>query len=169
MAGNGILSRSNYLIFRLSLLLLLFLATSALKAQSPADFSGVWNQDNVKSDDFYKEFNVKCTIIQNTQTFTVRTTFFEKSGKELTSVESVFNLDGKEVSKEEQGGINKESAVWSADRKTLTTRSTRTVGSDVYGSTAAYTLSDDGNVLTVQTADISPIGTKVKQVFNKGK
>jgi len=88
---------------------------------------------------------------------------------ETVTRESSFNLDGKEVSKEEQGGINKESATWSADKKTLTTKSTRTVGTDVYGSTMAYSLSGDGLVLTQQTEDINPFGPKVKQVFNKKK
>jgi hypothetical protein len=137
----------------------------ALNAQT--NFSGTWVQDNVKSDDFYREFGITKVITQNSQTFNSKETFFDKDGKEVTTRESSFNLDGKEVSKEEHEGINKELATWSADKKTLTTKSTRTVGNDVYGSTAAYSLSDDGKILTVQTSDINPGGLSVKQVFNK--
>jgi hypothetical protein len=140
---------------------------SALYAQSMADFSGVWTQDIAKSDDFYKEFDITCTIIQTSQTFAIKTTFFDKSGTEITSREASFNLDGIEVSKEEAGGIDKDVATWSPDKKTLTTKSTRTVGTDVYGSTASYSLSANGLVMTVKTADINPDGLKVTQVFNR--
>ncbi|OFY62637.1 MAG: hypothetical protein A2V64_04600 [Bacteroidetes bacterium RBG_13_43_22] len=151
-----------------SFIVLTFILTaSGLYAQSFTDFSGVWTQDNAKSDDFYKEFNITCIITQTPQTIVFKTTFFEKSGTEITSREASFNLDGKEVSKEEEGGINKDVATWSPDKKTLTTKSTRTVGADVYGSTASYSLSDNGLVLTVKTSDINPGGLSVTQVFNK--
>ena len=151
-----------------SFIVLTFILTaSGLYAQSFTDFSGVWVQDNAKSDDFYKEFNITCIITQTPQTIVFKTTFFEKSGTEITSREASFNLDGKEVSKEEEGGINKDVATWSPDKKTLTTKSTRTVGADVYGSTASYSLSDNGLVLTVKTSDINPGGLSVTQVFNK--
>ena len=142
---------------------------STLYGQKPADFSGVWIQDNEKSDDFYKSFNVTCTITQTPEKISFKNTFTMPGESETVTRESSFNLGGKEVSKEEQGGINKESATWSADKKTLTTKSTRTVGTDVYGSTSAYSLSADGLVLTQLTEDINPFGPKVKQIFNKKK
>ena len=142
---------------------------STLYGQKPADFSGVWIQDNEKSDDFYKSFNVTCTITQTPEKISFKNTFAMPGESETVTRESSFNLDGKEVSKEEQGGINKESATWSADKKTLTTKSTRTVGTDVYGSTMTYSLSADGLVLTQLTEDINPFGPKVKQIFNKKK
>jgi hypothetical protein len=160
-------NRRNNLILKSSLILLLIFGGSALYAQTLADFSGVWTQDNAKSDDFYKDFNVECTIVQTPQSITFKTTFFDKSIKEITSHSNSFNLDGKETSKEEYGGINKESAVWSPDKKILTTKSTRTVGTDVYGSTVTYSLSENGLILTVQTKDINPLGMSVKQIFNK--
>ena len=149
--------------------ILIFIYSCQAGAQSPVNFSGVWTQDNEKSDDFYKSFDVKVTITQTAQVISLKQTFFDKSGKEIISRESTYNLDGKEVIKEEQGGINKESAAWSPDKKTLTTKSTRTVGSDVYGSSTAFTLSADGRVLTFVTSDINPLGPSVKQVFNKGQ
>ncbi len=157
------------LILKSIMVLSVILWASTLYGQKTADFSGVWIQDNEKSDDFYKSFNVTCTILQTPERITFKTTFSMPGESETVTRESSFNLDGKEVSKEEQGGINKESAIWSADKKTLTTKSTRTVGTDVYGSTMAYSLSVDGLVLTQLTEDINPFGPKVKQVFNKKK
>jgi len=167
MTKFKLFNHRNNLIFKSFLILSMIFYTSSLYAQSPADFSGVWVQDTVKSDDFYKAFNVICTITQTPQSITIKHTFFEKTGQEITSHDFVFNLDGKEVSKEEQGGINTESATWSPDKKILTTKSTRTVGKDFYGSTASYTLSDDGRVMTVRTSDINPSGISVAQVFSK--
>ncbi len=140
---------------------------SALYAQKPVDFSGTWVQDAEKSDDFYKEFGITNVITQTPQAITFKVTFFDKDGKEVTTMTSSFNLDGKEVSKEEQGGVNKELATWSDDNKTLIVKSTRTVGTDVYGSTVSYTLSGDGQELKVKTSDINPMGPTVNQVFKR--
>ncbi len=167
MTRYEFLNRRNNLIFKSFLISSLIFYASALSAQTPVDFSGVWTQDNAKSDDFYREFNVKCTITQTSLSITIKQTFFDTGGKEITSHDNSFNLDGKETSIEEQGGINEESARWSPDKKILTTKSTRTVGKDVYGSTAIYSLSENGLVLTVQTSDINPGGLSVKQIFNK--
>jgi hypothetical protein len=167
MTGNIFVKRTHSLILNSLIIILLFSYSSALYSQSPANFSGIWTQDNVKSDDFYKSFDVKCMITQTLQSITIKQTFFDKSGAEIATRESAFTLDGKETSKEEQGGINKESAKWSADKKVLTTMSTRTVGTDVYGSSASYSLSENGLVLTVQTKDVNPLGQTVKQIFNK--
>jgi len=108
-----------------------------------------------------------CTIIQTPESITFKRTFVDKTSKEVTSMNSSFTLDGKETIKEEYEGINKESAKWSPDKKSLTTTSTRTVGKDIYGSTHTYNLSDNSLVLTVQNKDIDPSGTSVKQIFNK--
>jgi hypothetical protein len=169
MTRHGFINRRNNLIFKSFLIISLIFYASALYAQSPVNFSGVWTKDNAKSDDFYKEFDIKFTITQTVQSIKIKQTFFDKSGKEITSNEYSFNLDGKETSKEEQGGINKESAKWSPDKKILTTKSTRTVGNDVYGSSASYSLSDNGLILTVRTSDINPGGLSVMQVFNKNQ
>jgi hypothetical protein len=165
MTEHLLIKSVNSLFLRLLFVFSLFSCASAIYAQT--NFSGTWVQDNVKSDDFYKEFDITCVITQTPQTFTIKSTFFDKSGKEITTREASFNLDGKEVSKEEAGGINKDMATWSPDKKTLTTKSTRTVGTDVYGSTVTYSLS--GNILTVQTSDINPLGLSVKQIFNRKK
>jgi hypothetical protein len=150
-------------LFVLSLLL----CSSVSYAQSPANFSGVWIQDTTKSDDFYKSFDVKYTITQTLQKFTVKQTFSDKSGKEIVTRDYSFTLDGKETSMEKESGIEKELAQWSADKKILNTRSTITYGNEDVGFTETYSLSDNGLVLTVQKSDIIPGGLSVKQVFNK--
>jgi len=151
-----------------SLLILFLLLFSAFSyAQSPANFSGVWIQDTTKSDDFYKKYNVKYTITQTLQTFTVKQSFSDKSGKEIISRDYSFTLDGKVKNMQKGRGIEKEVAQWSADKKILTTRSTRAYGNDDVGFTATYSLSDNGLVLTVLNTDIIPGALSVKQVFNK--
>jgi hypothetical protein len=167
MTGYNYSYQGNNRIIKSLIIGLFIFCGSVLYGQSPVNFSGSWIQDTVKSDDFYKAFDVRCAISQNTQTIVIKLTFFEKTGKEITSREDSFSLDGKEVSKEEQGGINKESAKWSPDKKSLTTTSTRTVGNDVYGSSSVYSLSANGQVMTVVTSDINPGGLSVKQIFNK--
>lgn len=154
--------------FRL-LLLSGLLIPALLTAQKPADFSGTWIQDAEKSDDFYKEFGITNVITQTPQVITFKVTFFDKEGKEVTTLTSSYNLDGKEVSKEEQGGTDEQQATWSADKKILTVKDTRTVGTDVYGSTVAYSISDDGQELKVKTSDINPMGPVVNQVFKRKK
>jgi len=150
-------------------LISIFIFPSLLISQTPADFSGTWVQDAEKSDEFYKEYLITNVITQTPQLIKFKVTFADKDGNEMVTRESSFNLDGREVSREEQGGINKEQATWSADKKTLTVKSTRTVGKDVYGSTVAYTLSADGQELKVKTSDINPMGPTVNQVFARKK
>jgi len=150
-------------------LISLFIFPSLLIAQKAADFSGTWVQDAEKSDEFYKDFMITNVITQTPQLIRFKVTFADMDGNEMMTRESSFNLDGREVSREEQGGINKEQATWSADKKTLTVKSTRTVGKDVYGSTVAYTLSADGQELKVKTSDINPMGPTVNQVFTRKK
>lgn len=159
----------NALVVKLLLSFTMVFLSVSLSAQKPVDFTGTWIQDNAKSDAMYRTFNVTLVIKQNPQTITFKQTYIGKDGKELTSNSFSFSLDGKEVTKEEGGGINKQSATWSADKKTLTIKYTRTMEKNLYGSTDTYTLSDDGQVLTVKTADINPDGMKATQVLNKKK
>jgi hypothetical protein len=167
MKRNGSSSlRSNSISGSLFVLFLL-LCSPVSYAQSPANFSGVWIQDTTKSDDFYKSFEVIYTITQTIQKFTVKQTFTVKSSKEIVTSDYSFTLDGKVTSMEKEGGTEKELAQWSADKKSLNTRSTITYGSEDVGFTETYSLSDNGLVLTVQKSNITPGGLSIVQVFNK--
>jgi hypothetical protein len=153
-------------IIKLLAFVVLAFSTLNIFAQSLPDFSGVWVQDINKSDDFYKKYDVKCTITQTPQLFKIITAFSDKaSGEELAIRESSFSLDGKVVVTEE--GRAKKSATWSTDKKILTTTDTKDYGGDTVGVTASYTLSGDGLFLTVKTSDINPLVPSITQVFNK--
>lgn len=145
----------------------LLLCSDFAYAQSPANFSGVWIQDTIKSDDFYKSFEVNYTIAQTPQTFKVKQTFTLKGSNENISNDYSYSLDGKVTSMKKESGIEKELAQWSDDKKTLTTRSTITYGNEDVGFTETYSLSDNGKILTVLKSNIIPGGPSVKQVFNK--
>jgi hypothetical protein len=167
MRQNGSsLVKFNSIIVSLFILYVL-LGSSVSFAQSPVNFSGVWIQDTVKSDDFYKSFNVKYTITQTTQAFTVKQTFSDKSGNEIVTRDYSFSLDGKVTNTKKETGTEKNTAQWSSDKKTLTTRSIITYGSEDVGFTEAYSLSSSGLVLTAQKSDIIPGALSVKLVFNK--
>jgi hypothetical protein len=147
----------------------LILFSSVSCSQSPVNFSGVWIQDTAKSDDFYKAFIVKYTIAQTPQTFTVKQAFSDNNGQEIVARDYTFTLDGKVTTMEKEGGTEKELAQWSADKKTLTTRSTVTYGNEDVGFTETYSISDNGLVLTILKADIIPGALSVKMVLNKQK
>jgi hypothetical protein len=149
------------------LVLLLILCSSASYAQTPANFSGVWVQDTIKSDDFYKKFDVKYTIIQTPQTFKVKEVLSQYGSNEGVTRDYSYTLDGKVTDTKTENGTQKNLAQWSADKKTLKTRSTIAYGTQDVGFTETYSLSDNGLVLTVQKSDIIEGGLSVKQVFNK--
>jgi hypothetical protein len=76
------------------------------------------------------------------------------------------NLDGKEISKEQQGGTDKITAVLSPDKKTLTTKFVRTMNGSDYGSMTIYILSED--TLTIKSSDLKGESPMV-QVYNRKK
>lgn len=145
------------------------LLSSVSYAQSPVNFSGVWIQDTARSDDFYKSFEVKYTITQTPVKFNVKQAFTFRETKETVTNDYLFTLDGKVTTMKKEGGLEKELAQWSQDRKTLTTRSTITYGNEDVGFTETYSMSGNGLVLTVEKSNIIPGVQTVKQVFNKQK
>jgi hypothetical protein len=167
MANSASVQVRNNLNLKLLFFALLAFYSSALIAQIPVNFSGTWIQDNSKSDAQYKDYNIKLTIVQTQKTFIVTTVFCDKNGKELSSGSESFNLDGKETVKNEDGAIQKESALWSTDGKTLETKVTRTNAGEMFGSITAYSLSNNGLVLTVRTDNVRPGQPAIIQVLNK--
>lgn len=150
-------------LFTLSLLF----CSSVSYSQTPVSFSGDWIQDPVKSDDFYKAFDVRYSITQTPQKFSVKQILTLKNSDESITNDYIYTLDGKVTIMEKETGKEKELAQWSADKKILTTRSTITYGNEDVGFTETYSLSGDGLVLTVQKSNIIPGALTVKQVFNK--
>ena len=145
-----------------------FILVSAFSyAQSPVNFAGNWIQDTIKSDDFYKAFEVNYAITQTPQAFKVKQTFTLKGSNENVTNDYSYTLDGKETSRKTENGIEKNLVQWSADKKILNTRSTIKYGNEDVGFTETYSLSDNGLVLTVVKSNIIPDIPSVKQVFNK--
>jgi hypothetical protein len=142
----------------------LLLNTFGLCAQS--DFSGTWILDHSKSDAAFRDYEVTVVITQTAQIFTVEQTLLMKSGEKSVMPATTYNLDGKEVVKEEQGGKNKLSAIWSPDKKSLTIKFVRSMEGNDYGSLTVYNLSDNGSILTVKSSDLTGESPMV-QTYNK--
>jgi hypothetical protein len=157
----------NILTIRMMLIISLILCSWTLSAQTFTNFSGEWLQDNSKSDPQYKDYNVKLTIAQTALDITIKTAYCDKDWKEKMSSSESYTLDGKEVSKEQDGGVDVMSAKWSADKKSLTTKTSRTNEGEVYGSTCTYSLSGNGLILTVKSDNIRPGQPSIIQVLNK--
>lgn len=140
---------------------------SALSGQK-TDFSGQWQMDLAKSDANYGKYysGMTCVVKQSPQTITVERISTDKDGKKASMDPVVYTLDGKETAKEQYGGTDKYSAIWSADKKNLTLRCKRTVSGADYGSNESYSLSEDGKVLTVSITDLSG-GSNIVEVYNK--
>lgn len=141
----------------------LFLNTLLLSAQ---DFSGTWILDHSKSDAEFRDYQITCTISQTTSTITVEQVIIMKDGQKSAMAPMTYNLEGKQISKEEQGGTDKITATLTPDKKTLSTKFVRTINGNDYGSVAIYTLSDKDKVLTVKTSDLKGDSPMV-QTYNR--
>jgi hypothetical protein len=142
----------------------LLLNTIILSAQS--DFSGTWNLDHSKSDPAFRDYQVTIDVTQTPQTITVVQTLVMKSGEKTAMPPVSYNLDGKEVVKEEQDGTDKLSAKLSPDKKTLTVKFVRSSNGNDYGSLTIYNLSDDGSVISIKSSDLKGESPMV-QTYNK--
>ena len=166
------------------------LAVMAASAAS-ANFAGTWNLDKTKSQGLDPRMqnaeSVVWTITQDDKTISIDSKVTAGQppagappggpgggggrGGGMGGPRS-FNLDGKEVSSEVQGGSNATKATWSSDAKTLELSSARTGSRD--GTEFKFTtidklsLSSDGKILTVNRHSESPRGTTDSTlVFNK--
>lgn len=147
----------------------LLISPSVSYSQNAASFAGVWVQDTVKSDEFYRAFEVTYTITQTPQAFNVKQTFGIKGSPEPVVRNYSFTLDGKVKNVKTEYGTENNTAKWSADKKTLTTRSTIKYGPDDVGLTETYSISANGLVLTAVKKDIMEGSTPVKMIFSKKK
>jgi hypothetical protein len=131
----------------------LFLSTFVLNAQSP--FSGKWILDHSKSDAEFRDYEITLVITQTLKSFTAEQTLTMKNGEKSVMPAVSYNLDGKEVIKEEEGGTSKLSAEWSTDKKTLTIKFVRSMNGNDFGSKTSYNLSDDGRILSIKATDLN--------------
>jgi len=144
-------------------LCILVLNTFLLEAQ---DFAGIWILDHSKSDAEFRDYQITCNINQTPSAISVEQVIIMKDGKKSSMPPITYNIDGKEVTKEEQGGIDKITSSLSPDKKILTTKFVRTMNGSDFGSITVYTLSEQGKVLTVKTTDLKGDSPMV-QTYNK--
>jgi len=161
-----ILRISKQTILRILISGLILNASLLLSAQTPVTFAGNWEIDHTKSDKEFKDYNITCMIEQTSETMTVTQDFHLNEGQISSLHPITFNLSGKEVSKEEEGGIDKITAVLSPNKKTLTTKYVRTMNGSDYGSMTIYMLSADGKTLTVKSSDLKNESPMI-QVYNR--
>jgi hypothetical protein len=149
----------------------MFLSSSFLYAQTPANFSGKWAFDISKSDPgeggSFLSSDIIHVITQNPASISIEETIIRQGSDNVISTET-FNLNGKETIEKGDFGITKRIAKWSQDKKILTLTTIMTVDSKDYRGDASYKLSADGRTLTVQNEFVNPTGkSTVIQVFNK--
>jgi len=167
MKYNGLFRRTGHLNFKLLLVLALILSASGLYAQSPSDFSGTWVFDISKSNagegSSFGSSDITHIISQDPSTISI-----EEIIGQTNIGRNIFTLDGKETT-EQQGSMKiKKSAAWSQDKKMLTLIEIRTIDAKDYRSDDAYSLSDNGLVLTVQSVIQGPgFKTTTIWVYNK--
>ncbi len=143
----------------------LLLNSFAISAQP--DFTGTWILDHSKSDAEFRDYQITCLITQTIKTFTVEQIFVMKNGEKSAMPAVTYNLDGKEITREEQGGKDKFSAKWeSPDQKTLTIKYVKNMAGNDYGSITTYILSENGQMLTINSTDLTG-ESPMKQVYNR--
>jgi hypothetical protein len=160
-----------------SLVFISLCSSVTLEAQAPVDFSGTWEFDKAASSPgtVHATFEgaVMRKITQSASKFTYRDTYVRSGSDDWSTTDEVFNLDGKEQIKKDGANSRKKSALWSADKKTLTltykeTYMEKGVAKELLAADS-YKLSDEGKTLTIETFSKNQVTgeTKTASVFRK--
>lgn len=157
-----------------ALLLGVFLLVPATSfAAGDEDFSGKWTLNESKSDLGEGRFGAasKMSITQEKETITLERTRAGRDGEERITSETI-SLDGKENLSETENRKTVSVATWSADKSALTIKST--IEFNRQGEimeierTEILSLSEDGKVLSIQSAMVSERGDRsVTLVYDK--
>ena len=101
-------------------------------------------------------------VTQETNLLTVATTRPGRDGGDPVTTTMKYTLDGKESVNTSQRGDSKSTATWSADGKTLTIKTARTIDMNgetrTMNSTEVWTL--NGNALTIASTTTTPNGDR---------
>jgi hypothetical protein len=171
------------------------LAVLATSAAAPANFAGTWTLDKTKSQGLDPRMqnaeSVTWTITQDDKQISIESKVTGgqppagsggagggggmgagTGGGRGMGGPRVYNLDGKEVTTEAQGGRSTMLCTWSSDGKTLELSSVRSGSRDgqefKFTTTEKLNLNGDGKVLTVNRHSEGPRGTQDSTlVFNK--
>lgn len=162
----------------LPLISLFLLFSIAVKAQTPANYSGKWQYDKALSDkDERGNYSFNGTIImeitQNAAIIKITNTFIRTGMKDYVMKPDSSFLDGRVTPVSGGTGTSKKFAKWSADKKVLTTTLVMTdkidgIAQD-FTTAFTYKLSADGKTLTVEELHKSKLnGEKtIKNVYKK--
>jgi len=160
-------------------ILSLFVAGVVVNAQvAKTDFSGTWNLNTEKSIQPQGDQGVGAMRMgggnfvakQEANLLTVERTRTGQDGKPATTT-TKYTLDGKESINTSPRGDSKSVATWSADGKSLSIETSRTMDvngtSTIMKSTEAWTLTD-ANLLAIASARQGPDGeVKTSMVYDK--
>jgi hypothetical protein len=156
-------------LLRFSILITLFVISTALSGQKPADFSGTWTEDNSKGNYMLKGYKMILTISQTDKTISIKWSFFNDKGKEEDSQLWSYNLDGKEVVKKESGWVEKQSVKLSTDKKEISVKTLQILEDQVVEAYDIYSLSENGQVITLKRFNIQAKDKPNISLFNRNK
>lgn len=151
------------------------LLSATVTAVSQVNFTGTWVLDPKRSEGIPPDVSMTMTITQHGDRLQIETAIVAPQGQQTIPDEYV--LDGKETDYRApvigQGtGKGKRTAKWNADKTGFESTEAATIsGPDGEGTMSAkrkWTLSADGNTLTIDVAITAPMGGQVsKRVFTK--
>jgi hypothetical protein len=149
----------------ISICLVLCCSAAGLLAQTPANFSGIWNFDKGKSTPGELQSDYPGTIVrkiaQTADTLSYTDTYRQPGSEDWETAPEKFCLDGKEQIIKSSYSTNKKSVKWSADGKVLTTvyvatQVSKGVSQD-FIMKDSFVLSADGKILTIERYSKNPV------------
>jgi hypothetical protein len=178
MVQNQLSGHKHKAVFTKLLIFLFLLSSLALKAQTPANFSGKWEFDKARSDkDETGDASFTGTIIleirQNSDTISFSNSFFVPGKKAFVIPPDPFLINGKITIDNSGSDPSKKFVKWSQDKKILTTNLIMTATIDGVAqdflTAETYKLSDDGKTLVIEELHKSKLnGEKtIKKVYRK--
>lgn len=178
MKPNKLFRHRHNAIIKASLISLFLLSSLALKAQTPAVFSGRWEFDKASSDkdetgDASFDGIIILEINQNSTLITFSNTYLLPGKKEFVMKPDSFFVDGRVTTDNSGTGPAKKFVKWSQDKKSLTTSMIMTDSVDGIAqdflTADTYKLSDDRKMLVIEEFYKSKLnGEKtIKKVYKK--
>ena len=143
-------------------------------AQSAANFTGSWAFNESKSnlgESGFRMMSQKLTITQNDKSFTIERSFAGQDGTERKTAET-YTLDGKESVNPVFNTSKKSTAVWAADKKSLTVSSVMVFEmngeKNEIKTVEVYKLADADKTLSINSQSTSSMGErKTTLVYDK--
>jgi len=162
-------SRKVLNLFLTSLFLLSFI--SAFAQTKKTDYSGTWTFNESKSqlgEGMGRRAASKLVISQVENVLTIEKTSTRQSGETMTAVEK-YNFDGVETDNSSGNRKKKSTALWSADLKELTIKSTtifeREGNTMEIKTIEIFKLADDEISLVIETTSVSDRGESKTSLF----